>query len=101
METISFPDHHNYTEQDIRLIMFNFEKLNSRKKIIITTEKDSIRFNDFVGLNRDFRDVLYYLPVRVKFLDEEGKMFNKKIESYVGENKSNRELHKRKNNRES
>lgn len=90
METISFPDHHNYSEEDIHLIMRNFEKLNSKKKIIVTTEKDSIRFKDFAGLNNEFRDVLYYLPVKAKFLDEEGKVFNKKIENYVGENKSNR-----------
>jgi len=49
------------------------------------------------GLDEQFKSVLYYLPVKVKFLDEEGEMFNKKILNYVGENKSNRELHQRKN----
>jgi len=39
---------------------------------------------------------MYYLPVQVKFLDREGKLFDKKILEYVGENKSNRELFSRK-----
>jgi tetraacyldisaccharide 4'-kinase len=56
-----------------------------------------VRFKEMPDLNEKFKSALYYLPVKVKFLDEEGKMFNKKILNYVGENKSNRELHQRKN----
>ena len=93
---ISFPDHHNYTNKDIRRIMSRFEKLNKRKKIIITTEKDAVRFSDIEDLDENFKKVLYYLPVKVKFLNGEERLFNKKIINYVGKNKSNRDLFKRK-----
>jgi tetraacyldisaccharide 4'-kinase len=96
-ESIRFPDHHYYSSGDIQLIMSKFEKIDSHQKIIITTEKDVVRFKEMPDLNEKFKSALYYLPVKVKFLDEEGKMFNKKILNYVGENKSNRELHQRKN----
>ena len=95
-EFISFPDHHNFTIADIRTIMGKFELLKSEKKVIITTEKDAVRFAELPDLDDRFKDSLYYLPVKVKFLDEEGKLFNKKILNYVGENKSNLELRRRK-----
>jgi tetraacyldisaccharide 4'-kinase len=101
VETLVFPDHYNFKNEDISKIMQKFESIDSENKIIITTEKDAMRLKDFPDLSEKFKEVLYYLPVEVKFLDDEGKEFNKKIFNYVGENKSNRELHKRKNKRES
>lgn len=101
VETLVFPDHYNFSKEDIVSIMQKFEGISSEKKIIITTEKDAMRLKDRKGLTDEFKDALYYLPVKVKFLDDEGKAFNKKIFNYVGENKSNRELHNRKNNRKS
>ncbi len=95
-EMISFPDHHNYSGEDVGVIMKKYESLKSEQKIIITTEKDAVRFAELPDLDEQFKKSLYYLPVKVKFLDEEGKLFNKKILNYVGENKSNLELHRRK-----
>ena len=97
IKTRTFPDHYYFSSNDIDLIMNDFNEIKSKKKIIVTTEKDAFRFKDLPDINDAFKKVLYYLPVHVKFLDNEGKSFNKKILNYVGENKSNRELHKRKN----
>ncbi len=101
METISFADHHNYTEKEVQSIMQKFEAMGTGNKIIVTTEKDAVRFRDMENLPETFKQVLYLLPVKVRFLDEEGKLFNKKILGYVGENKSNRELHQRTNKNQS
>ena len=97
IELLSFPDHHYYSESDIQMIMQQFDNIDSGKKIIVTTEKDSTRIKDMETLPEEFKKILFYLPVEVKFLDNERKEFNQKILNYVGENKSNRELHKRKN----
>ncbi|MCY1723448.1 tetraacyldisaccharide 4'-kinase [Prolixibacteraceae bacterium Z1-6] len=97
IETMTFPDHYNYSVQDIQEIMDKFATVKAEKKIIITTEKDAMRFKDNQGITDEFNTALYYLPVQVNFLEEEKKSFNQKILNYVGENKSNRELHKRKN----
>jgi tetraacyldisaccharide 4'-kinase len=101
METLPFSDHHHYTNENIRGIIRKFERLKQKKKIIVTTEKDAMHFKDVADLPDLFMDSLYYLPVKVKFLDDEGKLFNKRILGYVGENKSNRELHKKTNQRQS
>ena len=101
VEMLEFSDHHNYSKEDITTTSQKFESINSENKIIITTEKDAMRLKSREDLDDNFKAALYYLPIKVKFLDDEGKSFNKKIFNYVGENKSNRELHKRKNKRKS
>jgi tetraacyldisaccharide 4'-kinase len=99
IEIRSYADHHYFTEHEIVSVMQKFDALQTGKKIIVTTEKDSMRIKDMPNLPEEFKSNLYYLPVKVKFLDEGENEFNKKILSYVGENKSNRELYQRKNKR--
>ena len=97
VETLKFPDHHHYSEKDINAMFSKFENIKSEKKIIVTTEKDTMHFKSIDNLPEEFKKSLYYLPVKVKFLNDSDNLFNKKILNYVGENKSNRELRKRKN----
>ena len=70
-------------------------------KIIITTEKDLTRLMVDQLVPLELRQKLYCLPVRVIFPGQENKVFDKKITEYVGENKSNHELHFRKNSNKS
>jgi tetraacyldisaccharide 4'-kinase len=88
IETLEYHDHHNFTKDDITSIMQKFDELLSRKKIIITTEKDAVRLKEMDDLPDKFKDVLYYLPIKVSFLEGEGKSFDDKILNYVGQNKS-------------
>jgi len=96
VEELKFHDHHQYSEKDIDTIMKKFNSIDVKNKLIVTTEKDAVRFRDIKNLNSEFKSVLYSLPVEVAFLDKEGALFNQKILNYVGENKSNLSLHKRK-----
>jgi len=89
METLKFPDHHHYSEKDINTIFNKFENIKSEKKIIVTTEKDVMHFKS-ISLSEEFKKSLYYLPVKVKFINNEGNLFNKKILNYVGKNKNKR-----------
>jgi tetraacyldisaccharide 4'-kinase len=95
VDSLTFPDHHNYTGQDVRMINEKYELLKNQAKIIVTTEKDAVRLRQLV-IPSEMKKVLYYLPIQVKFLDREGKQFDKRILDYVGENKSLRELKKHK-----
>jgi len=96
IETMTFSDHHDYSNTDLMEIENRFEAIQAEKKVIVTTEKDVMRLRS-TKLNGELKTSVYYLPVKVQFLEEEKKSFNKRILNYVGENKSNRELHKRKN----
>ena len=93
VDTAIFPDHHYYTENDIHLIVQKFYRLQSSRRIIVTTEKDVVRLTKPDLFTPEVKSSVYFLPIQVKFLDKEGKLFDKKILDYVGENKSNRELH--------
>lgn len=76
--TLVFPDHHNFTQQDIETIT---EKANN--KMIVTTEKDFVRLS---GKLPD--DQLFYLPIKSTFVNN-GNDFDKTILDYVGESTRN------------
>lgn len=92
---LKYPDHHNFNASNVDQMEQKFVEINSENKIIITTEKDSMRLKD-LDLSSNFKSHLFYIPLKIKFLDSEGKNFDDKIVTYVRENKSNRELYKRK-----
>jgi tetraacyldisaccharide 4'-kinase len=92
---LKFPDHHNFNASNIQQIEQKFAGIAAVNKIIITTEKDSMRLKD-MDLSSLLKPHLFYIPLKIKFLHSEGKNFDEKIVTYVRENKSNRDLHKRK-----
>jgi tetraacyldisaccharide 4'-kinase len=57
--------------------------------IIITTEKDAVRMTDLKGLSTKVRENLYYLPIDIKFLQDDGDKFNQLILDYVRKNSRN------------
>jgi tetraacyldisaccharide 4'-kinase len=93
--SLKFPDHHNFNASNIQQIEQKFTDIEAENKIIITTEKDSMRLKD-MNLSAEIKAHLFYIPLKIKFLDSEGKNFDEKIVTYVRENKSNRDLYKRK-----
>ncbi len=70
-ELMSFPDHHNFTEQDIDAI-----RTRAAGRTILTTEKDATRLH---GL-----DNVKVIPIEVEFIEGKEK-FDKIIKNYVNE----------------
>lgn len=66
-----FPDHHNFTPDEL-------EKLN-RQKLLLTTEKDYVRLKDHLP-----QEKLFYLPIRVDFLRNR-EQFDSEILKYINE----------------
>lgn len=92
-----FPDHHPYTLKDMEKVSVQFGALTSEKRMIVTTEKDKIRILEISNLPSTITENLYYIPIEISFINQTENEFDKKILKYVGENKSNFELHSRKN----
>lgn len=61
VEHLKFPDHHNFTDQDIEQIR--------KKDFIITTEKDYMRLKKYNIPN------LYFIEIETKFLGDESPEF--------------------------
>jgi len=84
-EVISFqyPDHHQFTEDNIKGMVNAFHAHPSKEKIIITTEKDSKRL-----LGDNLRDLLlnlpiFYLPIEIELAKKDKFTFDKNILDYV------------------
>ena len=93
--SLAFDDHHLFTLKDAERINDAFAAL-PLPKIILTTEKDSTRLYHLEGLSTEARDALFVLPIKIKFLLNQGEYFNNKIINYVRKNSRNSILAKRK-----
>ncbi len=85
---VSFPDHHQFGSDDIRRINQAYRNM-PYPKIVVTTEKDSIRMIGMDGISDEIRHNIYILPIKVRFLMDQGEEFNNKILDYVRKNSGN------------
>ena len=76
-EHIQFSDHHNFSENEISDLQIKFDKITSKKKIILTTEKDFMRLNSKLTCS--------FLEIQIAFL-ENGKSFDSTVIDYVKKN---------------
>ncbi len=88
---LHFSDHHDFTPQDICMIVERFDSMPDNNRIIVTTEKDSVRLKQS-GLPERVASAVYVLPVEVDFINGKSKEFNKIITDYVRKNSRNSTL---------
>lgn len=63
-----FPDHHEFTEDELKEIIAFYSK-NKNATTIITTEKDAMRLKKFASLFSGIS--IYYIPIAVQFLQSQ------------------------------
>lgn len=84
-----FPDHHQYTSEDLDQVTQTFSNIVTKNKVVVTTEKDAMRIRRKELLTH-FRDIpLFYIPIEVAFHKEDKSEFDNLILRYVRENKGN------------
>ncbi|MDR0537863.1 MAG: tetraacyldisaccharide 4'-kinase [Tannerellaceae bacterium] len=81
--TMTYPDHHNFGKQDITRINEVFARLNSPDKFILTTEKDAVRLLNNPFVPQAWKDILYYLPIRIDFCTETSTRFNDWVKNHI------------------
>ena len=87
---LSFNDHHIFNIDDLNNIKEKFNEIDEPNKIILTTEKDAVRFTKFA---RELENLpLYVLPIHHEFLFNEGKLFDKSVSSYIKTHYKNKKL---------
>ncbi len=89
LEVMKYPDHHNYSEKDVTKIIETFEKIFRKNKIIVTTEKDAMRFIQPGIINHLISLPVFYIPIRTEFHKQDKTKFNKYILDYVRKNSGN------------
>ena len=96
LQTKFFPDHHNFTKTDIWEICRMIRSVDDNNKIVITTEKDAVRFRQLSNIPEDLKNILYYIPVKVKFTESAKQLsFNNKIIKHVRNYQTNSRLSKK------
>jgi len=96
IETLNFPDHHDFTPDDIKRMEDAYCELNDNSAVTIVTEKDAVRLMNRTDLSDKLRRSLYYLPIKIKFLNtEERNIFNEKILRHVRKISRNSKLHQK------
>ena len=79
---MKFKDHHNYTINDIKNILSYYNRVKDVKKLILTTEKDSVKLLQF---NKELTGLeIYFIPIEIEVNDKEN--FDKKLIEYVSTN---------------
>ena len=71
-----FPDHHNFSENDIRLLQ--------KKDLIVTTEKDYMRLQPKLK-----KFALYYLPIKTIILKDQEDFFKEMIIDHINNKRLN------------
>jgi len=80
-EEISYRDHYIFSIDDLKDINKKFEKIQSSNKLILTTEKDAVRFLKF---KEELSNMpLYILPVKAAFLFNDAALFNQAVIDYI------------------
>lgn len=80
---MQYPDHHIFTIDDLNDIKKKFESIESKNKMILTTEKDAVRLIKF---HNDINELpLYIIPVQHRFLFSEGGRFDELVINFVKE----------------
>lgn len=79
---LSFPDHHDFNEQDIQKIDREFAKIDAQKKHILTTEKDAMRLYDTAEKWANHMPISY-IPIQIHMNQEDGKLFQSKIYTFI------------------
>ncbi len=82
LELMLFQDHHVFSESDVAKIQQKFDNFALDNKIILTTEKDAVRLNNYLKTNPGKLYPWYSIPIAIGILEEE-KFFNE-LNDYVG-----------------
>jgi tetraacyldisaccharide 4'-kinase len=87
LQTMRFPDHHVFNEQDIKKIKQAFGQNPGANKVLFTTEKDWRRLEKTEEAKLLSGIPLYFLPVKIEWMPVEKLSFDEKISKYVNANK--------------
>lgn len=95
--TMTYRDHYAFNDNDLVDIYNKFETIDSVNKLIVTTEKDAMRFKKFGNIAGELKNVLLHIPVEVVFLNSDSELFNNQIVNYVRKSKRNNLFYSKQN----
>lgn len=95
VNAISFADHHHFSQKDWKKIQKCFDEMSGSNKCIVVTEKDAVKLRAQKIIPESLKDKVWVLPIKVSFLQNAEKDFNKLMIDYVSKNKRDSEFFNR------
>lgn len=83
VQLLEYEDHRYFTKYDMGHVKKIFENLSSKRKMILTTEKDATRLELHKKFITDNKLPIFALPVRVAFHFDQGKEFDELIKKFL------------------
>ena len=78
-----YEDHHYFTNYDVGQLKADFDRMESEKKAIITTEKDAMRLELHKPYLLKNKLAIWAIPVEVKFHFDEGPDFDEDVRQFL------------------
>jgi len=78
-----YEDHHFFTKYDVGQLKANFDRLESNKKVILTTEKDAMRLEMHRSFMLENDMPIFALPVEVKFHFGDAERFDTDVKEFL------------------
>lgn len=69
LKVFHFPDHHNFSREDISQIEEKFNNLGGERKIIVTTEKDAVRLSYNPYFPTALKRATFFVPIAVQMVN--------------------------------
>lgn len=63
-----YPDHHDFSREDLDEIYARFKSLKGERKIIITTEKDAVRMSYNPYFPSALKQFSFYIPITIRMM---------------------------------
>lgn len=82
---LKYPDHHHFTQKDIRYIQEMFNTIGKKHKYIFTTEKDAVRLCNS-NLPEELTKAIYYIPIEPVFFNRKEVLLNE-LYDYIRKHK--------------
>lgn len=79
LECMEFPDHHEFNEKDLLLIKEKFKNLPTKRKIIVTTEKDAKRLQNAEAEAILGNLPIFYTPINFEFHPADKMQFDEAV----------------------
>lgn len=83
LKVFKFADHHQFTVKELDSFVNSFRETYSGSKVIITTEKDSMRLRKEELSNIIKNLPVYYIPIEVDFHEQDKSGFDKMVLDYM------------------
>lgn len=80
---LDFPDHHQYNDKDLQLIIKTYNDQFTSNKLLITTEKDAQRLSKGHQEALLLNCSIYYVPIHIEFHDDDEDVLIQAINALI------------------